>query len=237
MSSSETPTFVFIPGLLSDDVVWQHVADAFSGEFNVVIADVSVGGSITGMAEDILGKTVGELIVVGHSMGGRIALEMFRMAPQRIVRLVLADTGVHPKAKGEDAKREAVIHLAHEEGMAALADRWLPPMVDETRHDDAELMGTLRDMVLRADADQHERQIRALMGRPDATELITTISCPVLYLVGRHDGWSTPQQHEAMAATTPDARIAVIENAGHFLPIERPQSVIDAIRQWMAQAT
>ncbi|MBZ0215669.1 MAG: alpha/beta hydrolase [Fimbriimonadaceae bacterium] len=230
----EEPTLVFIPGLLSDDVVWQSVADAFAGQMPVFIADVTSGSSITGMAQNILTQLEGPLIVAGHSMGGRVALEMVRLSPKRIVRLILADTGVHPRSEGETPKREAVIRLAHEEGMQALADQWLPPMVDKDRIGDLELMGALNQMVLRADSAQHERQIRALMGRPDASGLLSKIACPVLFLVGRGDAWSPPEQHEDMAARTADAKLVIVEEAGHFLPIERPDAVITAMRDWMS---
>jgi pimeloyl-ACP methyl ester carboxylesterase len=231
--TAQKPILVFIPGLLSDDIVWQSVSDAFAEQMPVFVADVSTGTSITVMAQDILAQCDGPLIVAGHSMGGRVALEMVRLSPDRIKGLVLADTGVHPLSEGEPAKREAVIQLAHQDGMQALADKWLPPMVDKTQHGDPDFMGALNQMVLRADSAQHERQIRALMGRPDATDLLPRIACPVLYLVGQSDVWSPPAQHEDMANKTPHSKLEIIEDAGHFLPCERPDQVIEKMKAWM----
>jgi len=225
---------VLIPGLLSDDAVWQPVADAFAKRMPVLIPDVSSRSSITGMAQNILSQVDGPLVAAGHSMGGRIALEMVRIAPMRIVRLVLANTGIHPRKEGEAPKREAMILLAYQEGMQALAERWLPPMVDPSRHSDPELMGTLTEMVLRSNAARHERQIRALMGRPDASGLLAKIACPVLLTVGRGDLWSPPRQHQEMADQIKDAKMLIIDGAGHFLPIERPDAVIAAMSEWMS---
>lgn len=229
----DKPTVVFVPGLLSDGIVWQHAADRLAQTHLVAIADVSDGTSITGMAETILAEQPGRLIVAGHSMGARVALEMARIAPERIDGLVLADTGIHPKREGEDAKRQLVLDLSREQGMKALAAKWLPPMVDEARQGDRALMDALTTMVLRADVAQHDRQIGALLGRPDASAYLDEITCPVLLIVGRQDVWSPIVQHETMLENLPNARLVIIENAGHFAPIEQPQAVSDALAQWI----
>lgn len=225
-------TLVLIPGLISDSVVWQPLADAVAGRLGVHQADLTRGTCITGMAGDLLATVDGEVIAVGHSMGGRIAMEMARLAPARVKGLVLANTGHHPRREAELPKREAMIALGHE-GMAALADEWLPPMVDPRRHSDTALMETLRAMVLRADADMHERQIRALIGRPDAGAYLAAIGCPALLIAARQDSWSPIAQHEEIAAAMPDADMVVIEDAGHFAPLERPTEVTAAIVAWL----
>lgn len=225
-------TLVLIPGLVSDRTVWQPVADAVGATMPVHHADLTRGDSITGMAQDLLAAVGGPLVAVGHSMGGRVAMEMARLAPDRVRGLVLADTGHRPRREGEDAERRRMIDLGHR-GMDLLADAWLPPMVDPARVADRALMAALRAMVLRADAALHERQIRALLGRPDATAYLGTIACPVLLVVGRQDGWSPVAQHREIAAAVPDAELVVIEHAGHFAPLERPREVAGAIADWL----
>ena len=86
-------TLVLVPGLISDSIVWQPVADAVAGKMPVHQADLTRGTSISGMAAGLLAKVPGDLIVVGHSMGGRVAMEMAHQAPHRIKGLVLANTG------------------------------------------------------------------------------------------------------------------------------------------------
>jgi pimeloyl-ACP methyl ester carboxylesterase len=231
--SQEMPRLVLIPGLLSDAAVWQPVADALASRLPIVIADVSMGESLSAMAGKILSENPGPLYVAGHSMGGRIALEMVRQASERIEKLALLDTGVHPPKEGEQGPRQVLVDLAFTHGMNALADKWLPPMVHRDRQSDPELMGSLRAMVLRADPVQHERQIRALLGRADAEPLLSQIACPVLLAVGRQDAWSPLSQHEKMLARLPDARLVVIEDAGHFAPFERPQATAEALNMWI----
>jgi pimeloyl-ACP methyl ester carboxylesterase len=197
-------------------------------------ADLTQTDSMTDMARGLLAAVSGPIVVGGHSMGGRVAMEAARIAPDRVRGLVLANTGHHPKREGEDIKRQSMIDLGHR-GMDLLADEWLPPMVDAARIADKDLLAELRAMVLRADAAIHERQIRALLGRPNATAYLKTIACPVLLVAGRRDSWSPVAQHEEIAAAVQDAELVVIENAGHFAPVERPHEVVSAITDWLAR--
>ena len=227
-------TLALIPGLVSDSIVWAPLADAVGHRMPVHAADVSRASSISGMAENVLAATEGDLIAVGHSMGGRVAMEMARIAPDRIRGLVLANTGHHPKRDGEEAKRQQMIDLGHR-SMDELADQWLPPMLHPDRLSDAGLIGHLRTMVLRAGADVHERQIRALIDRPNASAYMAELGCPILLIAARQDGWSPITQHQEIADAAADAELVIIEDAGHFGPVERPAEVTSAIIDWLTR--
>ena len=153
---------VLLPGLLCDASIWAAQIAALKPYAGVAVGDFSQLGSLEEMARAALALREGPLVVIGHSMGARVALEMVRAAPERISKLALLDTGVHPVQEGEEAKRQILVDLAFEQGMSALADRWLPPMVHEARTQDRRLMEPLRAMVMRASPEQHQRQIRAL---------------------------------------------------------------------------
>lgn len=227
-------TVVLIPGLLCDETVWQHAVKQLSRMYPIFVADLSTQDSLKLMAQDILASCRGSLMVAGHSMGGRVALEMVRQAPKRIAKLVLLDTGIHPCKEGEEGPRRELVNLAYEKGMEALAERWLPPMVHPDRLDDQRLMDTLYSMVTRMTPELHERQITALLNRPDAESIVGTIQCPTLLVVGRQDAWSPLSQHEDMQTRIPGAKLKVIEEAGHFSPIERPKEVTAALETWFA---
>lgn len=224
--------FVMIPGLLSDGMVWQALADRLGPA--AMVADMTRDVSIADMARGILDSVPGEIVAIGHSMGGRVAMEMARQAPERLRALILISTGHNGGTEAELPKRRARIALGHE-SMGKLADDWLPPMVAPGRRDDAALMSTLRDMVLRHDGDIHERQIRALIGRPDAAAYLPQITCPILLLVGDEDGWSPVAQHKEIAALAPDATLRVVAGAGHFLPLEKSDDVVAAITAWLTE--
>ena len=162
-----------------------------------------------------------------------MALELFNLAPERISRLALLDTGVHPKKPGEDQVRQEYIDLALKSGMEAVAEKWIPPMVHPERLGDAELIDAIKAMVERTSVAEFTGQIRALLNRPDAAACLPRITCPTLLLAGRQDSWSPPGQHEAMLQQIPHARLVIIENSGHMTPMERPEAVTAALQDWL----
>jgi pimeloyl-ACP methyl ester carboxylesterase len=224
---------VLLPGLLCDASVWSAQVAALKPHANVAVADFSQLDRLEDMARSALALRPGPLVVIGHSMGARVALEMMRAAPERIARLALLDTGIHPVREGEEANRQILVDLAFKDGMAALADRWLQPMVHEARVHDRSLMEPLKAMVMRATPEQHQRQIRALLNRPDPRALLATIRCPVLVMVGRQDRWSPPAQHQEIAALIPNAELVVIEDSGHMSTVEQPDQVSRALLRWL----
>ena len=170
----------------------------------------------------------------GHSMGARVALEMWRQAPNRVERLALVSTGIHPPKTGEAEKRHALRDLGRREGAAALVDAWLPPMIAPANRDLPRVAG-LRQMCIDAGIDVFAAQIEALLARPPVDTLLPAIACPVLVAVGSEDVWSPPEQHRAIAAAIPDARLTVVAGAGHMLPVEAPDDFNAAIADWLAR--
>lgn len=228
-------TIILVPGLLSDETVWTPILPLLQALAPVRIADNRTGNSLSEMAENALALTEGPLMVAGHSMGGRIAFEMVRMAPRRIKRLVVLDTGAAPLSPGEREGRDRMTALSTHRGMAALAAAWLPPMLAERNRQDPMLVNELVDMVQRMTPEIHRRQIAALIARPDATPLLGQIACPTLFLVGENDEWSPPRDHAKMAEKLPDGALKIIPGAGHFAPIEAPQAVGRAIADWFTR--
>ena len=162
-------------------------------------------------------------------MGARVALEVFRLAPERVERLALLDTGIHPRAAGEEEKRQALIDIARQQGMAAMCARWLPPMLHP---DHSAMLEPLTKMVLRSTPDTFANQQRALLDRPDAREVLPLIKCPTLVLCGREDQWSPVKQHEEIAAAIPQSKLVIVENSGHMAPFEQPEAVTEAMLEW-----
>jgi pimeloyl-ACP methyl ester carboxylesterase len=224
---------VLVPGLLCDASIWAAQIATLKPRADVAVADLSQLDSLEDMARAALGLREGPVVVIGHSMGGRVALEMFRAAPDRIAKLGLLDTGVNPVRDGEEADRQVLVDLAFQQGMRALADRWLPPIVHEMRRSDPFLMESLKAMVMRATPEQHHRQIRALLNRADARPLLRTIRCPTLVMVGRQDCWSPVSQHEQIASLTPHAQLRIIEESGHMSPVEQPGQISDVLLTWL----
>lgn len=227
------PQIVFLPGLLCDAAVFAHQIAGLGADADIAVADFSRASSIEEMARNALACFAGPVTLVGFSMGGRAALKAVEIAPERVARLCLMDTGAAPARENEAEARQAMIDYANRNGMTALAGHWLPRMLHEAREKDAALLAPLTEMVERATAALHERQILALLHRPDARPVLPKIACPTLVMVGRQDRWSPLTQHEELAAVIPGAELVVIEDAGHFACFERPEAVTAALRAWL----
>jgi pimeloyl-ACP methyl ester carboxylesterase len=231
---------LLLPGLLCDHTIWQAQADGLADIADVSIADFSQHDDLTEMARAALAMVAPDplgrrLDVVGHSMGGRVAFEVWRIAPERVRSLVVLDTGAHPAGPHEPASRQLLLDVCAKEGMEALAAAWLPPMVHPDRRDDPAIMAPLTAMVMRATPEVHAGQIRALLGRPDATPLLATITVPTLVIVGRQDEWSPVAQHEQITAAVAEARLEVVEHSGHMLTVEQPEAVTRLLRHWLVE--
>jgi pimeloyl-ACP methyl ester carboxylesterase len=224
-------TILLIPGLLCDETEWRPLLRELKGRAEV--ADLSTQDDLTQMARDCLDRYPGPLRIAAHSMGARVAMEMARLAPDRIERLVLLDTGIHRRRAGELEKRQEAVRFARENGMEALAARWLAGMVYEKNQTNTAVMRALTDMVVSKDPDLHERQIRALVNRPDASAYLDQIRCPVLLVVGRQDQWAPISQHEDMLHLLPDARLEIIEDAGHFALVEQGEEVARIVAKFL----
>jgi pimeloyl-ACP methyl ester carboxylesterase len=219
---------LLIPGLLCDAHVWAAALAVMEAE----VADVTLQASISDMAADLLDRHAGPLLIAGHSMGGRVAMEMARMAPDQIAGMALLNTGIHPRREGEEAKRQALIDLAYRDGMAELARVWLPPMLSQDRAPDPAVLAGLTAMVCRMTPEIHERQMRALLNRPNAAASVAGYTGPLDLIAARHDAWSPVSQHQDIARLCPQARLTVIEDAGHFAPVEQPRAVAQALARW-----
>ena len=221
-------TVFLLPGLLCDETIWANQREALG---DVVIPDFRHVNSIEAMAQLMLDGAPERFSVAGHSMGGRVALEVVRMAPDRVERLALLDTGVHPRAANEESKRGELIELARREGMGALAARWLPPMLHP---DHSALLQPLTEMVKRSTPETFANQQKALLDRLDARAVLPRIHCPTLVLCGKQDAWSPVSQHEEIAAAIPQSKLVVIDDCGHMSPVEQPTAVTKALCDWLA---
>jgi pimeloyl-ACP methyl ester carboxylesterase len=224
-------TLFLLPGLLCDAQIWGHQSAALGKSADIVIPDFRHVRSFTAMAQIVLDRAPERFMVVGHSMGARVALEVVRKAHARIDRLALLDTGIHPRKPTEEAGRQELIDLARREGMEALAARWLPPMLHPAN---TALLAPLTEMIKRSTPDTFENQQRALLDRPDARSVLPLIRCPTLVLCGREDKWSPVSQHEEISSVIPDSTLTVVEECGHMSPAEQPEAVTEALTQLIA---
>jgi pimeloyl-ACP methyl ester carboxylesterase len=225
---------LLLSGLLCDEVLWADIPERLEDVADVRVRSFRGFSSISAMAEHVLETAPERFAVAGHSMGGRVALEVIRTAPRRVCGLALLNTGVHTVRDGEPQSRGRLLRLAYERGMSALAAEWLPPMMAGGSRTQ-ELMPCLTAMIERSTPDSYAGQINALLNRPEALSVLPTIGVPTLLLSGSEDAWSPVSQHQTMRRRIPHATVFEIHGAGHMTPIERPAGVAVAMREWLAK--
>lgn len=235
------PLFL-VPGLMCDASVWNPLLPTLAPHAACTIVDHGDADTLTGMAHRLLDQAPARFALAGHSMGGRVAVEVVRAAPERVTHLALLDTGYKARpagAAGEDEarKRHALLDIARHQGVRAMAAQWVQGMLDPARLADAVLVEEIIAMFARKSADTFAGQIRALLGRPDATPVLREVRVPTLVACGRADSWSPLAQHEEIAALLPLREPAhAIDNAGHMSTMEQPQAVARLMLQWLQRA-
>jgi pimeloyl-ACP methyl ester carboxylesterase len=231
-------SLILVPGLLCDEVVWADQVEALSGLADVHIATNGARDSLVAMAEAIIAQAPPRFALAGHSMGGRVALEVVRRVPERVTALALMDTGHQPLAAGEPGEREvagrmALVEKSRRQGMRAMGWEWMQGMVYPSRLSDAVLVNAILDMIASKNPDLYAAQTQALINRPEATSLLPKLRCPTLVLCGREDVWSPPKRHEEMCELIPGSTLTVVPYCGHMSTMEQPTAVSDALRTWL----
>jgi len=235
---SRSIDLVLVPGLLCDSTVWEQQARALGAFTTIQITDHGKLDSLGNIAEALLERAPARFALAGHSMGGRVAFEVLRRAPERVIAVALMDTAYAPLSPGREGKAEALgryalLEVARTRGMRALASEWVQKMVHPDRLRDAPLIESILTMMERKSPDIFAAQIKALLERPDAAPLLANIRCPALVLCGRQDAWSTLPRHEEMAELIPNSSLVVVEDCGHMSTMERPDAVTAAMREWL----
>jgi pimeloyl-ACP methyl ester carboxylesterase len=237
----QAESVVLVPGLMCDVTVWRQQILALSDRHAVQVAGHGLSTTLGAMAERILDEAPPRFLLAGHSMGGRVALEVLARAPQRVAALALLDTGYEALAAGEAGERERqgrfrLLDIARRDGMLTMAREWARGMVHPARLHDAVLMGAIHSMIADAGIEQFEAQISALLARPDRTALLKEVQVPTLVLCGMEDQWSPFTRHEAMARLIPGSELVGVPESGHMSTMEQPAAVSAALQRWAGAA-
>lgn len=226
---------ILLPGLACNAVMWQHQLDALPAHLRTAVTDAHTRAeTIEDMAQTVLRDYPGDLILCGASMGGIVAMEVVRQAPDRIKGLALLGSNARPETDAVRKLRQMAIDL-FEAGRAAEVLRANVPLAFHASHaKDRQLVRTYLEFVLQAGAGQLVRQNRAIMGRPDARAHLASVTCPVLVMCGDADQLTPPEYSREIAALVPGARLVTVAQCGHMLTMEQPRIVNATLLQWLA---
>ncbi|HYQ05646.1 MAG TPA: alpha/beta fold hydrolase [Xanthobacteraceae bacterium] len=224
---------VLVPGLTCSARLYAEQIPALWRFGPVIVADHTRDDSMASIARRILAGAPPRFALAGLSMGGYIAFEIMRQAPQRVARLALLDTGARAETPEQTERRKVVIALAKSGRYAEVPDIAFPIYVHRNRLNDADLKRTVRMMAEETGVDAFLRQQQAIMSRPDSRPGFSSIKCLTLVLVGDGDEATPPELAREIAGAITGARLVMIADCGHLSTLEQPEKVTAALVDWM----
>lgn len=226
-------TVYLLPGLLCDRSLWRHQLEVMSADHDLRVADLSAGDSMEVYADNILAHAPEKFSVAGLSMGGYVALEIMRKAPQRVERLALLDASPYADLPEHRDFREGSMKMAKEKGIGEVIDAVLPRLIHPSRYEDEELVKVIDAMAHRVGVDGFLKQQTALLNRDDYYNGLANVDCPTLVAVGKQDGMTPPRISREMVEVLSNAALVEIENCGHLSTLEQPEAVTALLRYWL----
>lgn len=229
----DKPALLILPGLLEDAEAFTHQIEALRGQANVYVADLTRAEAIADLAKQALEQVpAGKFSLAGHSMGGYVALEVMRQAPERVERLALLNTHARPDSPESTENRRRLMALA-EKDFPAVIQSLMPKLMTEAHVMDLDMTGTISEMALGIGKDAFIRQEKAIIGRIDSRAHLPRIKCPTLVLAARDDALMPVELLEELARGIPKATLAVVEGSGHMASLEQPAKVTELLQAWM----
>lgn len=227
---------VLVPGLLCTQTLYAPQIVAFADR-QILVADHRGHDSIAAIAQDVLTAAPDRFALCGLSMGGYIALEILRQAPERVSRLALLDTNARADTPEQTERRNVLIRMTEDRGFARVPELLYPGFVHENRRDDAELKATVVEMAEETGPDAFIRQTRAIIGRVDSRPFLPQITCPTLVLVGEGDTLTPPDLSREMHALIPGSTLEIVPDCGHLSTLEAPGAITAALKCWIGSTS
>jgi pimeloyl-ACP methyl ester carboxylesterase len=229
----DSPPTVLVPGLNCSARLYAGQIPALWRFGPVMVANHTRDDTMPAIARRILQAAPPRFALCGLSMGGYIALEIMRQAPERVDRLALLDTNAGLSTPEQTDRRHASIALAESGRFDEAIELVWPLLVHPDRHNDALLKQIHVAMCHDVGAEAYVRQQRAILTRADSRPLLATIKCPTLVLVGEQDELTPPFLSEEMAAGIAGAKLVKVPHCGHLSTLEQPDAVNAALVEWM----
>jgi pimeloyl-ACP methyl ester carboxylesterase len=233
MPDTDGLPIVLIPGLTCTTRLYAEQIPALWSFGPVTIADHRRDDSMAAIARRVLAAAPPRFALAGLSMGGYIAFEIMRQAPERVAKLALLDTGARADTAEQTERRHVLMAQARSGGYADIADLAYPLYVHRDRHNDAALKSIVLKMVEETGLEAYLRQQQAIIGRPDSRPGLAAISCKTLMLVGEGDEATPPELAREIAAGISGSRLVVVPGSGHLSTLEKPDAVNKALVEWM----
>ena len=222
------PQLVLVPGLLNDAELWRDQIAGLAGIVRPVVADITRGSTLEALAAAVLAVGESRFALAGFSLGGIVAQEVMRLAPERVTHLALLGTTMLPDGPSRMAERRHLLSLAGHPGkFHGFGQRLVHAYLAPEHHGDSAMIARVRGMAERLGPEVFIRQ--SLIERPDSRATLAGIACPTMVLCGEHDAITPPSLHRDMAGLLRNASLVVVPASGHLVPIEQPGAVNAAL--------
>ncbi len=224
---------VLIPGLGTDSRLYEKQIPALWQFGSVMVANQARQDSPAGIAHEILSVAPPHFALAGLSMGGYVAFEIMRQAPQRVLKLALLDTTARADTPEQTGRRKTQIEMVKAGKFGEIPGLLFPLLVHPDRREDASLRALVDAMLFEGGPEAFIRQQTAIMGRPDSRPDLSSIRCPVLIVVGDGDQLTPPALAKEIAEGIGGARLAIAPQCGHLSTLEQPDFVTGALVEWL----
>jgi pimeloyl-ACP methyl ester carboxylesterase len=224
---------LLVPGLGSSFRSYAPVAPALWPFGPVTVANHNRDDHMGAIARRILAEAPPRFALAGHSMGGYIAFEIMRQAPERVLKLALINTQARPDTAEASERRRAAIAHVREGGLHDVIDEMFPLFVHPSRAGDAAIRKLVHDMADDIGAEGFIRQQSAIIARADSRPTMASIRCPTLVLTGDQDKLIPNTLSKEMAESIAGAKLVIIADCGHCPQPEQPQATAAALTEWL----
>jgi len=219
--------------LLCDQALWAHQVQYLGDSLSVAVPDLTQDDTIEAMADRVLAAAPKTFALAGLSMGGYVAQEIMRQAPERVERLALIATNARADTEATANTRRELIRLSELGKFKGVTPRLLPNLVHASRLKDPAVADVVLEMAARVGQEGFKRQQNAILNRKDGRADLAAIRVPTVVICGRQDAVISLERHQEMAAAVTGSRLVVIEDCGHLPPLERPYAVTALMRYWL----
>ncbi len=215
---------VLVPGLCCTGDMYAHQALHIGRARAVMLANHWRAPDMGKIADQILAEAPERFALAGASMGGYVAFEILRRAPERVDRAVFICTSARPDTPERSAQRRKDLEVARQDLTAGI-DAFLPALVHPARYEDADIVRVFHDMADVVGIEGYARQVEAIIGRKDSRPTLADIKCPTLVLAGAEDMLIPPAMSQEIADGIKGARLEKIPHSGHMPSMEMPATV------------
>ncbi|WP_456362490.1 alpha/beta fold hydrolase [Pseudomonas syringae] len=228
-----TLPLIMLPGLLNDARLWAQQQAVLGKDRPVHIPDLTRDNSIVGMAARVLSAAPERFALAALSMGGYVALEILRQAPERVERLALVDTMARPDSPARARVRRGLLELAHMGTFKGVTPQLLPRLM-HTRSLGTPAADLVRAMAQAVGREGFIAQQQAIIGRRDYSALLEQIRVPTLIMVGEDDQITPVEEAQFMHRHIAGSRLVVIAECGHLPPLEHPLQTCELLQAWLS---